>query len=63
MAIGLWGVSFIYVFMQMMRLESQARKGVGLFIVLVWTICSYCFDRCIFYLDESGKISRGEINY
>ncbi len=29
MAIGLWGVSFIYVFMQMMRFESQARKGVG----------------------------------
>lgn len=29
MATGLWGVSFIYVFMQMMRLESEARKNVG----------------------------------
>lgn len=29
MALGLWGVSFVYLFFQMMRLEAPAREGMG----------------------------------
>lgn len=60
MATGLWGASFVYVFMQMMRLESEARKNVGFSFAWLGLMIAIVLMGITFILTNKAKVVEGE---